>query len=52
MTEAETLLKELAEALDSAYISSWQGTHHWDKELQNALKYLEKFKDPIDNESI
>ena len=52
MTEAEHLLKELAEALDSAYISSWQSTHKWTNELQRALEYLEKLKHPVDKESV
>ena len=29
LTEAEQLLKNLTEALDGAFISSWQSTHTW-----------------------
>lgn len=42
MTEAEQLLKDLAEALDNAYISSWQTTSGWRKELDAALDYLDR----------
>jgi len=42
MTEAESLLKALAEALDGAFISSWQSTAAWQKELEAALYYLQK----------
>lgn len=42
MTEAEQLLKSLADALDNAFISSWQSTAAWSKELEDALQYLEK----------
>ena len=38
------LLKDLVEALDGAYISSWQSTSAWDKQLVAAQKYLEKLK--------
>ena len=40
MTNAEILLKNLAEALDNAFISSWQTTSAWQKELNSALEYL------------
>ncbi len=40
MTEAELLLQALAEALDGAFISSWQSTSSWQKELDAALSYL------------
>lgn len=42
MTESEVLLKNLAEALDGAFISSWQSTHAWQTELDAALEYLYK----------
>lgn len=38
--DAVLLLRHLVEALETAYISSWQGTHHWDKELAEAREYL------------
>lgn len=41
MTEAEQLLKDLAEALDNAFISTWQTTAAWQKQLDAALFYLE-----------
>jgi len=41
MTEAEQLLKDLATALDNAFISSWQSTAAWQKQLEAALNYLE-----------
>ena len=40
MTEAELLLQALAEALDGAFISSWQSTSAWQKELDAALSYM------------
>jgi len=40
MTKAELLLQALAEALDGAFISSWQSTSAWQKELDAALSYL------------
>ena len=42
MTESENLLKELATALDTAFISSWQTTSAWQKQLDAALEYLAK----------
>ena len=42
MTEAEILLRNLAEALRKTYISSWQNTARWDKELEAAEQYLER----------
>ena len=41
MTKAEQLLKDLAQALDGAFISSWQSTAAWKKELDAALAYIE-----------
>lgn len=34
------LLRNLVNALDNAFISSWQSTHTWQKELDLALKHL------------
>lgn len=38
--DAETLLRELATALDNAFISSWQSTWAWQKQLDAALEFL------------
>lgn len=46
MTEAESLLQALAEALDGAFISSWQSTAAWQKELDSALSYLQEKEVP------
>lgn len=40
MTEAEQLLKDLVEALEATYWSSWQGTYKFDKERVAAEEYL------------
>ena len=40
--DAEELLKELVEAMDSAFISSWQSTHYWQKQLDAAREYLKQ----------
>lgn len=40
MTKAEQLLKDLAEALDGAFISTWQTTSAWQKELDAAMEYV------------
>lgn len=45
MTVAEQLLESLVKALDSAFISSWQSTAHWEKELDEARQYLEQIKE-------
>ncbi len=42
LTEAERLLKELSEALDNAFISSWQSTHAWACQLEAAQEYFAK----------
>lgn len=34
------LLAELVHALDNAYISSWQSTAAWQKQLDDAKEYL------------
>lgn len=38
--EADTLLRDLVEALDAAFISSWQSTAAWQKQLDAAREYL------------
>ena len=38
------LLADLVKALDSAFISSWQSTSAWQKQLDTAKEYLEKLK--------
>ena len=38
--EAFRRLRELATALDSAFISTWQTTAAWQKQLDAALEYL------------
>jgi hypothetical protein len=40
MNEAEQLLKDLVEAWDDAFISSWQSTGAWQKQLAAAIAYL------------
>lgn len=39
-TQADILLKELVDALDKAFISTWQSTAYWDGELDAAKEYL------------
>ncbi len=41
MTEAEQLLLALVEALDGAFISTWQSTAAWQQQLNAAREYLE-----------
>ena len=45
MSVAEQLLESLVNALDSAFISSWQSTAHWQKELDEARENLEQIKE-------
>ena len=40
LTDAPLYLSNLVNALDNAFISSWQTTTHWDKELNEARDYL------------
>lgn len=40
MTEPERLLKELVEALEGAFISTWQSTHAWQIQLNAAREFL------------
>lgn len=46
MTEKDALplLTDLVKALTNAYISSWQSTAAWDKELVAAQQYLEEME--------
>ena len=44
MDNPNQLLKELAEALNNAFISTWQSTAPWQKQLDAANAYLEKLK--------
>lgn len=39
--DSEFLLQQLVKALDSAFISSWQSTAGWQKELDQARAWLE-----------
>ena len=45
MTVAEQLLESLVNALDSAFISTWQSTDHWQKELDAAREHLKEIKE-------
>ncbi len=40
--EGMRILRELATALDAAFISSWQSTAEWQKQLDAALEYLKQ----------
>lgn len=40
MTDSEELLVDLAKALDNTFISTWQSTAAWQKELNAALAYI------------
>lgn len=42
MDNPNQLLADLVKALDSAFISSWQSTAGWQKELDAARAYVEK----------
>ncbi|OZI57627.1 hypothetical protein CAL20_09630 [Bordetella genomosp. 4] len=48
MTEAEHLLAELVSALDNAFISTWQSTAAWQKQLDAAREYMETCTCPAD----
>lgn len=39
--DAYELLKDLVKAMDLSFISSWQSTHGWDKELEAGRKFIE-----------
>ena len=45
MDNPNQLLKDLVEALESAFISSWQSTAAWQKQLQTAREYLDRLKE-------
>jgi len=40
MINAEYLLSELVKALDNAFISTWQSTAAWQKQLDEAREFL------------
>jgi hypothetical protein len=40
LARSDTLLRELVQALDSAYISSWQTTAGWQKQLDEAKAHI------------
>jgi hypothetical protein len=42
MDNPNQLLADLVKALDNAFISTWQSTAAWDKQLDAARKYVEK----------
>lgn len=42
MTESERLLRALVDALDAAFISTWQSTAYWQGELDDAREYLDR----------
>lgn len=48
LTQPEVLLQELVLALRTSYISSWQSTAGWDRELNNAESYLEWLQEKQD----
>ena len=48
MADAEALLRDLVEALDGAFISTWQSTHAWQKQLDAAREYLNTCTCPAD----
>jgi hypothetical protein len=50
MTESDALipiylLAELVKALDGAFISTWQSTNSWQKQLDEAREYLKEQHD-------
>lgn len=47
---AEYLLSELVKALDGAFISTWQSTHAWQKQLDEAREYLKQQEESHDNQ--
>ncbi len=40
MTNAESLLRDLVQALDNAFISTWQSTAAWQSQLDAAREFL------------
>ncbi len=48
--EFEHHLRELSKALDRAFISTWQSTAAWQKELDAALEFLSRVDAHRDNQ--
>lgn len=44
MKNPNQLLADLVEALDNAFISSWQSTAAWQEQLDAAREYLDRLK--------
>lgn len=44
MDNPNKLLEDLVYALDNAFISSWQSTYAWQKQLDAAREYIDKLK--------
>lgn len=42
MLSADYLLAELVKALDNAFISTWQSTAAWQKQLDEAREFLQR----------
>jgi hypothetical protein len=42
MTDAREFLKALVDALDNAFISTWQSTAAWQKQLDAARDFLNR----------
>ena len=44
MTKSDALpfLEDLVKALDNAFISTWQSTHAWQKQLDAAKEFLKE----------
>ncbi len=51
MTLADLLLADLVKALDNAFISSWQSTAAWRKELDAAREHVNECKLHADAEN-
>jgi len=49
MDNPNELLKELVQALDNAFISTWQSTHAWQKQLDAARDYVKKLEGETGN---
>ena len=47
MDNPNQLLADLVDALDSAFISTWQSTSSWQKQLAAARAYVERQKMPL-----
>ena len=46
MDNPNELLADLVKALDRAYISSWQSTADWRKQLDATREYIERINAP------